>query len=1213
MMRSIRAPSILLSKSKPVMDGPDWVPDEESEHCAECKVKFTKLNRKHHCRNCGQVFCGPCTNFAHRIPQFDYTKEVRVCKECKEDLLHSQTETMMHAFDDVPRVKAPFEFQRFNHRHLRYINRAKINRPKIFGSRWTGKRVVAIVDKYFFVCSLKGTVRRVVPLETVEKVYQQDVVRSRKILFHDTKSSIDILLKYEDGELHFRVPQTDATGMRDAFAGTVQRIHEALTGKLIKSLKVPEDAKITEFVNTSVQMSCMEDAGRGPHYGKKFHGVCSHLLGEEERLGPGSLDRLLRGGVEKSKDLLTHMGVMDYRKKHKEEHWAGNELRDLFSKYEPIRLNTVSALLDRYQGREEELMEKTLRQYEPEVVVKREIEVLLKGAGKTEGEIEKLLEEHKQHETRLLHFLRHGESGSVAKQVPTASEMARDTSQYAMLRTKYTQGCHSSSRERTFDDPESVAVHSPQLIESPIADALFQQSIDPPDPASSVSSSSSVVERSKYSADVASESSKEDVPDSFADSTTVSTEELAFPLCDVGDGEKRNSLQFLRSQSQKSAPPGTSKQSRRSSQQLGGGGVPLAAKRSSNLNLSSSRPASLFGETFLTKNSSIKISKARQTPAECLLGDTLLVDDWASSLGTRKSDAGAAQLSGSFERGAVPPLALSRKSSESGKAAGTQPLSIAASLQQQQQHPHRGTSPRSPSIPHARRQSSGSFGQGGTPGRSPFCAVVAPRSLAQARDKSTPETPPAAAKTGSFGRPLFPHPSSAAGPSHVSWSQPLRLDNRSFPPLTSPRLLSRVPELARTLQLKPAFSRAPVPVDPSRLCDLEWLPKPMHHFAQTNDGYLVYKTQRGPCVLVASCEVTALDRWDAAKCAVPKMFCFFPQAKAGVTVPAGAIKSLPPLVAVHAMDRERAVFFCGFRLKALAARFQHWLLSVVVKREGQTRDTLLRQMLFAEQHLPGGTIPLADDHPRGKEGGRLAGPRGEQPGRGGAKEVSPLKTALLRAEWEAVSQSTKLLSTPGTTLSRAATGRADLAGSAAAKRSRSTGHSAPKDADQRRHRSRNPKPDAPPSTVNNSSFGPVRSGPAPTVSLVTAFPKPVRPSAGGPVLQPRASAAARGAAPPSSKSSPGGDAPLTAGDLRKLEASLNISCAAAPPPAKPVVEVFKDEAYTEVDSLASAAPCNNPGALGPKPYWYPAAQRVWDAHQKSASMAPSVASMVDLL
>lgn len=38
-----------------------WKPDAEAIHCAGCWGPFTATNRKHHCRKCGDIFCGGCS------------------------------------------------------------------------------------------------------------------------------------------------------------------------------------------------------------------------------------------------------------------------------------------------------------------------------------------------------------------------------------------------------------------------------------------------------------------------------------------------------------------------------------------------------------------------------------------------------------------------------------------------------------------------------------------------------------------------------------------------------------------------------------------------------------------------------------------------------------------------------------------------------------------------------------------------------------------------------------------------------------------------------------------------------------------------------------------------------------------------------------------------------------------------------------------------
>ncbi|XP_017775866.1 PREDICTED: WD repeat and FYVE domain-containing protein 3 isoform X2 [Nicrophorus vespilloides] len=59
-----------------------WLKDEGADYCAGCNVKFTIYERKHHCRNCGQVFCSKCSRFESEISRLRILKPVRVCQSC---------------------------------------------------------------------------------------------------------------------------------------------------------------------------------------------------------------------------------------------------------------------------------------------------------------------------------------------------------------------------------------------------------------------------------------------------------------------------------------------------------------------------------------------------------------------------------------------------------------------------------------------------------------------------------------------------------------------------------------------------------------------------------------------------------------------------------------------------------------------------------------------------------------------------------------------------------------------------------------------------------------------------------------------------------------------------------------------------------------------------------------------------------------------------
>jgi hypothetical protein len=76
-----------------VLMPPVWVPDELVSHCP-CSLQFTIIRRRHHCRNCGQIYCNNCSNNFIPLACYGYLKPVRVCNVCHQQLQHfSNSET----------------------------------------------------------------------------------------------------------------------------------------------------------------------------------------------------------------------------------------------------------------------------------------------------------------------------------------------------------------------------------------------------------------------------------------------------------------------------------------------------------------------------------------------------------------------------------------------------------------------------------------------------------------------------------------------------------------------------------------------------------------------------------------------------------------------------------------------------------------------------------------------------------------------------------------------------------------------------------------------------------------------------------------------------------------------------------------------------------------------------------------------------------------
>ncbi|CAG9860048.1 unnamed protein product [Phyllotreta striolata] len=63
---------------------PEWA---DGDVCHRCRVQFGMLQRKHHCRACGQVFCGLCTSKTSTLPKYGIEKEVRVCDACYDEIM----------------------------------------------------------------------------------------------------------------------------------------------------------------------------------------------------------------------------------------------------------------------------------------------------------------------------------------------------------------------------------------------------------------------------------------------------------------------------------------------------------------------------------------------------------------------------------------------------------------------------------------------------------------------------------------------------------------------------------------------------------------------------------------------------------------------------------------------------------------------------------------------------------------------------------------------------------------------------------------------------------------------------------------------------------------------------------------------------------------------------------------------------------------------
>jgi len=94
-----------------------WVDDSNITNCYNCATPFNFYTRSHHCRKCGNVFCGNCCDNWSIIPSTlklpippsrkqssaPHSKKQRLCNECDNDIQHiKQISYLISVFDLLP-------------------------------------------------------------------------------------------------------------------------------------------------------------------------------------------------------------------------------------------------------------------------------------------------------------------------------------------------------------------------------------------------------------------------------------------------------------------------------------------------------------------------------------------------------------------------------------------------------------------------------------------------------------------------------------------------------------------------------------------------------------------------------------------------------------------------------------------------------------------------------------------------------------------------------------------------------------------------------------------------------------------------------------------------------------------------------------------------------------------------------------------------------
>lgn len=74
-----------LKENSSVFLDSQWLDSKQVKNCALCQLSFSVTRRKHHCRLCGNVFCGICSD--NKMELASSSKPTRVCDTCHAFLL----------------------------------------------------------------------------------------------------------------------------------------------------------------------------------------------------------------------------------------------------------------------------------------------------------------------------------------------------------------------------------------------------------------------------------------------------------------------------------------------------------------------------------------------------------------------------------------------------------------------------------------------------------------------------------------------------------------------------------------------------------------------------------------------------------------------------------------------------------------------------------------------------------------------------------------------------------------------------------------------------------------------------------------------------------------------------------------------------------------------------------------------------------------------
>eukprot|EP01097_Dermamoeba_algensis_P007080 TRINITY_DN4435_c0_g1_i1.p1 TRINITY_DN4435_c0_g1~~TRINITY_DN4435_c0_g1_i1.p1 ORF type:complete len:848 (-),score=193.37 TRINITY_DN4435_c0_g1_i1:191-2608(-) len=231
---SSRASPAISTRARP----PPWIPDEMVKACSNCRGEFWFFSRKHHCRNCGRIFCGGCCDNLANLPHFGFQEPVRVCGECFKKIKSSEgrlrsssgiqssefenkVEIMKGAFgdavDQLSSLEDPQNDEQLQQRNREITKICKLTAEKLSGAvpleyldQLEQQRTSSvIIDHVQLIESLKKREQEHQEIRTFLKQLESQLNQKEQVLKQkeETLRKKENILKQEESDLNFRATE----------------------------------------------------------------------------------------------------------------------------------------------------------------------------------------------------------------------------------------------------------------------------------------------------------------------------------------------------------------------------------------------------------------------------------------------------------------------------------------------------------------------------------------------------------------------------------------------------------------------------------------------------------------------------------------------------------------------------------------------------------------------------------------------------------------------------------------------------------------------------------------------------------------------------------------------------------------------------------------------------------------------------------------------